>query len=104
MRVPDRRALFAILIGLGIAAISPLATVGAEFCAHKDSLQVVGGVFFGIAMIASLPGFFVGWLVVNVFHSKGYIFPLVLVYLANWLVYSLFFYWILRGRAVKVDI
>ncbi len=89
----------AILLGLSVALISPLASVGGYACSQRDSLFVLGAAFFVIAVLASFPGFFLGWLLVHGVHLDNFLVDFGAVYLCNWLVYSLISYlWKFRAR------
>jgi hypothetical protein len=94
--------LWSVLTGLGIAIISPAATLGAELCAHRSPTELLGEAFFAIAIIASFPGFVAGWFAVNVIHATGWAYPLIATYLLNWLIYSLITSRLLRTRSVQI--
>jgi hypothetical protein len=75
--------------------------VGAYICASKDSFYVLGLVLFALAYLFSLPGFFVGWFAVNVTDAKGFVLPLIAIYLTNWIVYALVVYWVFLGKKMR---
>jgi len=88
----------AALTGLAISTLCPLSALLAYLCSEKDSVYVVSLILFWFAFISSLPGFFVGWLVVHGFHLDSMGVPIVAVFLSNLAFYSIISFAVLDRR------